>query len=74
MMNSLFKDWRVVCVSVSVPGVMTTEVGSDTDVKKEPEKVPEVQQQTDQPDEPADSAASASADQPQVELMSMHAL
>ncbi len=53
---------------------MTTELGSEADVKKEPEKVPEVQQQTDQPDKPADSAASASADQPQVELMSMHAL
>ncbi|KAK7133607.1 hypothetical protein R3I94_015470 [Phoxinus phoxinus] len=39
---------------------MTTEVGSETDVKKEPEKVPEVQHQTDpvqtdQPDKPADS-------------------
>uniref|UniRef100_A0A9J8DL35 Erythrocyte membrane protein band 4.1 like 2 n=1 Tax=Cyprinus carpio carpio TaxID=630221 RepID=A0A9J8DL35_CYPCA len=52
---------------------MTTEVGSDTDVKKEPEKVPEVQQQTDQPDEPADSAASASADQPQEESQSAEA-
>ncbi|XP_058611333.1 band 4.1-like protein 2 isoform X4 [Onychostoma macrolepis] len=57
----------------SVPGVMTTEVGSETDVKKEPEKVPEVQQQTDQPDKPADSAASASADQPQEESQSAEA-
>ncbi|KAF4099155.1 hypothetical protein G5714_019281 [Onychostoma macrolepis] len=52
---------------------MTTEVGSETDVKKEPEKVPEVQQQTDQPDKPADSAASASADQPQEESQSAEA-
>lgn len=52
---------------------MTTEVGSETDVKKEPEKVPEVQQQTDpvqtdQPDKPADSdaqPASASAAPPE---------
>lgn len=56
-----------------MPGVMTTEVGSETDVKKEPEKVPEVQQQTDQPDKPADSAASASADQPQEESQSAEA-
>ncbi|XP_051951567.1 protein 4.1-like isoform X6 [Xyrauchen texanus] len=39
---------------------MTTEVGPETDVKKEPEKVPEVQQQTDatqtdQPEKPTDS-------------------
>ncbi|KAK2883431.1 hypothetical protein Q8A67_017068 [Cirrhinus molitorella] len=63
---------------------MTTEVGSETDVKKEPEKVPEVQQQTepqqtdqtDQPDKPTDSAAqpaSASADQPQEESQSAEA-
>ncbi|KAL1254738.1 hypothetical protein QQF64_016967, partial [Cirrhinus molitorella] len=61
-----------------------TEVGSETDVKKEPEKVPEVQQQTepqqtdqtDQPDKPTDSAAqpaSASADQPQEESQSAEA-
>lgn len=69
-------DSCAVFVSVSVTGVMTTEVGSETDVKKEPEKVPEVQQQTEpqqteQPDKAADSAAqpaSASDDQPQVEL------
>ncbi|XP_073673002.1 band 4.1-like protein 2 isoform X3 [Garra rufa] len=60
---------------------MTTEVGSETDVKKEPEKVPEVQQQTesqqtDQPDKAADSAdqpSSASADQPQEESQSAEA-
>uniref|UniRef100_A0A673H1Z0 Band 4.1-like protein 2 n=2 Tax=Sinocyclocheilus rhinocerous TaxID=307959 RepID=A0A673H1Z0_9TELE len=52
----------------SVPGVMTTEVGSETDVKKEPEKVPEVQQQTDQPDKPAESN-----DQPQEESQSTEA-
>ncbi|XP_056109621.1 band 4.1-like protein 2 isoform X15 [Rhinichthys klamathensis goyatoka] len=51
---------------------MTTEVGSETDVKKEPEKVPEAQHQTDpvqtdQPDKPADSDAQpvASAAQPE---------
>ncbi|XP_077076455.1 protein 4.1-like isoform X11 [Siphateles boraxobius] len=51
---------------------MTTEVGSETDVKKEPEKVPEVQHQTDpvqtdQPDKPADSDAQpvTSAAQPE---------
>uniref|UniRef100_A0A673H2M0 Band 4.1-like protein 2 n=1 Tax=Sinocyclocheilus rhinocerous TaxID=307959 RepID=A0A673H2M0_9TELE len=47
---------------------MTTEVGSETDVKKEPEKVPEVQQQTDQPDKPAESN-----DQPQEESQSTEA-
>uniref|UniRef100_A0A673JHK5 Band 4.1-like protein 2 n=1 Tax=Sinocyclocheilus rhinocerous TaxID=307959 RepID=A0A673JHK5_9TELE len=31
---------------------MTTEVGSESDVKKDAEKAPEVQQQTDQPDKP----------------------
>ncbi|KAG1929518.1 band 4.1-like protein 2 isoform a [Pimephales promelas] len=57
---------------MDVPGVMTTEVGSETDVKKEPEKVPEAQHQTDpvqtdQPDKPADSDAQpvASAAQPE---------
>ncbi|XP_016353791.1 band 4.1-like protein 2 isoform X3 [Sinocyclocheilus anshuiensis] len=48
--------------------MMTTEVGSETDVKKEPEKVPEVQQQTDQPDKPAESN-----DQPQEESQSAEA-
>ncbi|XP_043074896.1 band 4.1-like protein 2 isoform X10 [Puntigrus tetrazona] len=56
-----------------VPGVMTTEVGSETDVKKEPEKVPEVQQHTEQPDKPADSTASASSDPPQEESRSAEA-
>lgn len=56
---------------------MTTEVGSETDVKKEPEKVPEVPQQTDpvqtdQPDKPADSE-SASAAQPEVVLIHLQA-
>ncbi|XP_052442956.1 protein 4.1 isoform X20 [Carassius gibelio] len=49
---------------------MTTEVGSETDVKKEPEKDPEVQQQTEQPEEPADHTASTSADQPQEQIQS----
>lgn len=60
---------------------MTTEVGSETDVKKEPEKVPDVPQQTDpvqtdQPDKPADSdaqPASASAAQPEVVLIHLQA-
>lgn len=47
---------------------MTTEVGTETDVKKEPEKVQEVQQQTDQPDKTSDGAAPANADEHQVEI------
>ncbi|XP_073711901.1 band 4.1-like protein 2 isoform X9 [Misgurnus anguillicaudatus] len=44
---------------------MTTEVGTETDVKKEPEKVQEVQQQTDQPDKTSDGAAPANAEEHQ---------
>ncbi|XP_016372095.1 band 4.1-like protein 2 [Sinocyclocheilus rhinocerous] len=36
---------------------MTTEVGSESDVKKDAEKAPEVQQQTDQPDKPDPAGA-----------------
>ncbi|XP_056620016.1 band 4.1-like protein 2 isoform X4 [Triplophysa dalaica] len=36
---------------------MTTEVGTETEVKKEPEKVPEVQQQTEDPEKASDSVA-----------------
>ncbi|XP_016295273.1 band 4.1-like protein 2 isoform X9 [Sinocyclocheilus anshuiensis] len=52
-----------------VPAVMTTEVGSESDVKKEAEKAPEVQQQTDQPDKPDP----ASAEQTQEESPSAEA-
>ncbi|XP_067272765.1 band 4.1-like protein 2 isoform X13 [Pseudorasbora parva] len=64
-------DYVLVLSSTSVrplcAGVMTTEVGSETDVKKEPEKVPEVQQQTepvltDQPDNPADKPTDKAAE------------
>ncbi|XP_016295271.1 protein 4.1-like isoform X7 [Sinocyclocheilus anshuiensis] len=48
---------------------MTTEVGSESDVKKEAEKAPEVQQQTDQPDKPDP----ASAEQTQEESPSAEA-
>lgn len=66
---------------VSVPAVMTTEAGSETDVKKEPEKVPEVQEEQQQQQEtvppqteeqsskaPESEAppTAAAADQPQV--------
>ncbi|XP_057209569.1 band 4.1-like protein 2 isoform X14 [Triplophysa rosa] len=42
---------------------MTTEVGSETEVKKEPEKVPEVQQQTEEPEKASDSVAPDNPDQ-----------
>ncbi|XP_016100171.1 band 4.1-like protein 2 isoform X7 [Sinocyclocheilus grahami] len=48
---------------------MTTEVGSESNVKKEAEKAPEVQQQTNQPDKPDP----ASAEQTQEESPSTEA-
>lgn len=58
--------WRSVnvlalCVSVW-PDVMTTEVGTETEVKKEPEKVPEVQQTV----KASDTVASDNSDKPEV--------
>ncbi|XP_073667545.1 band 4.1-like protein 2 isoform X12 [Paramisgurnus dabryanus] len=44
---------------------MTTEVGTETDVKKEPEKVQEDQQQTDQPDQTSDGDAPANTEEHQ---------
>lgn len=45
---------------------MTTEVGTETEVKKEPEKVPEVQQQTEEPEKASDSITSDNPDKQEV--------
>lgn len=45
---------------------MTTEVGTETEVKKEPEKAPDVQQQTEDPEKASDSVAPDNPDKKEV--------